>query len=234
MHRLPGLPGVNSAFTLTGTVPAAPFNASTSVANTTNAHQFELFLTGGALSGPTANFYSFCTDLFHANPAVFAVVPSLVPSPPGLAANIGAIGYLYNEFGTRLLSPTNGTALQLALYELVYDVTPDLTSGNLIVNQATTDPAAYAAALSFLAAASGKDQRAVFLNVTPPTPIGDTGRQGMIVTERFNFANRVAGRPCHNDRSRCNKRGGATAHLHGDGTTGPGRRHRLRWKRIAV
>ena len=44
VHRLPGLPGVNSAYTLAG----GPFNAATSVANTTNAHQFEIFMTGGA------------------------------------------------------------------------------------------------------------------------------------------------------------------------------------------
>ena len=184
-------PGVPSAFTMTG----APFNAFSSQPFSTNAHQFEMFLSGGALAGPTAPFYSFCMDLFHANPTAYAVDPDLFPSPPGLAANIGQIGYLYNEIGTNLLSPTNGTGLQLALYELVYDATPNLASGDFVVDQANTDPGAYAAALGYLAASSGKDQRSVFLNVTPPTPTGDLGRQGMIVTEKFNFANRPAPPP---------------------------------------
>src|SRR4029079_15399941 len=82
-----------------------------------------------------------------------------------------------------------GTALQLALYELEYDVSPDLASGNFVVNSATTDPTAYALANGYLAASLGKDQRAFFLHVTPPAPIGDVGRQGLIVTENFNFAN---------------------------------------------
>jgi hypothetical protein len=192
VHLTSNLPGVNSAYTLTGTVPAAPFNGVTSNANTQNARQFQIMLTGGALPGATAPFYSFCIDLFHANPINYSVVPSLAPPPPGLATNIGRIGYLYNEFGTNLLSPTQGTGLQLALYELIYDATPNLASGNLVVNQATTNPTAYAAAVNYLAASAGKDQRAYFLNVSPPTPTGDQGRQGMLVTESFNFANRPA------------------------------------------
>ena len=192
VHQLPVLSGVNSAFTLTGTVPAAPFNAFSSVAHPANASQLRMFLSGGALSGSSTQMYTFCMDLFHGNPTLFPVVPSLAPSPPGLAANVGRIGYLYNEIGADLLSPTNGTAMQLALYELVYDVTPDLTSGKFVVNQSTTNPGEYTAAVNYLTASLGKDQRNFFLNVTPATPIGDLGRQGMIVTEKFNFANRVA------------------------------------------
>jgi len=191
IHRLPGLPGAVSAFTLSS-APAV-ITAFSSQPNTTNAHQFQLFLSDGALplgGDPSANFYSFCVDLFHILGPEYAVDPSLSPAAPGLTNNIDRIGYLYNTFGRSLLSPTDGTGLQLALYELIYDAAPDFNSGSFTVDQANTDGAAYAAALGYLAASVGKDQRAVFLNVTPPTPTGDRGRQGMIVTENFNFANK--------------------------------------------
>ncbi len=185
VHRQPGLTGVASAFTVAG----GPFNAFSAVSNVTNAHQFQLILSGGALNpDPSAAFYSFCVDLFHVNPSVYGVQPSLTPQTPGLATNIGKIGYLYNTYGRQLLSPTDGTALQLALYELIYDTTPDLTSGNYIVNAGGTNPAAYAAANAFLAAAVDKDERAVFLNLTQDAQIGE---QGMLVTENFNFANKI-------------------------------------------
>src|SRR4029078_628429 len=114
------------------------------------------------------------------------------PAPPGLTANLGKIGYLYNHFGKYFLSPTDGTGMQLALYELLYAPSTDLSSGDFQVNPFTTDAGAYASALNYLSiAATAPDERAIFLNVIPEQPTGDLGRQGMLVTETFSFANKT-------------------------------------------
>lgn len=92
-----GPPGATAAFTVTG----GPFNGLTGTPSGDMAHQYQLTLGGADLTAPQT-FYSFCTDLFHANPACYSTHASLTPAPPGLTANLGRIGYLYNH-------PNSGT-----------------------------------------------------------------------------------------------------------------------------
>ena len=157
-------------------------------------NQFELALSldGGTSFGET--FFSFCTDLYRTNPATYSATPGLVPDDGlgngnPLPDNIDRIGYLYNEYGRELLSSAEGTGLSLALYELIYDSTPDLTAGNFTVidppDTATLNQQAYDLAEFYLQASEGKDQSAIFLNVL----VNGSNRQGMIATELFNFSN---------------------------------------------
>lgn len=185
------VPGVNTAFTLAG----GALNADTSVPRDSNARQFEANLLGG--SGNTVlagDFYSFCVDLFHLSPGTFTVtadaepfIPASVPGASGLptAANLGAIGYLYNTYGTTLRTTgADQAGLQLAIWELEYDAVPDLNSGNFRIATGT-DSGAIAAANQYLADAAGHDQAAVYFNVTSD----GGGRQSMIGTEQVNFVN---------------------------------------------
>src|SRR5207249_892164 len=113
----------------------------------------------------------------HANPTHYAVTPDLAPIVPPLGsppltpttmANLGRIGYLYNHFGMNLAANSaDGAGMQLAISELEYDATPDLSSGNFVVLPGT-DPAALAAAQNYLNLSAGKDERAVYLNVNLP------------------------------------------------------------------
>ncbi len=183
------IPGANSTYTLAG----APFNAFTVIPDPFNAHQFEfkLSLDNGATYG--SSFYTFCVDLYHANPGTFAVNTGIVPVGLGspVTTNLGRIGYLYNEFGTKLLPAAQATGLQLAMYELLYDNVPNFSNGNFVLITSTTDAAAVTAANSFLSQSAGKDQRAIFLNVPLSVPGGTSGTQSQLTTELFNFSNNI-------------------------------------------
>src|SRR5262249_39240614 len=157
--------GVEIFFTL----PGSPFNDF--YRDGVKVDQFLVNLLGSALpgGGPSAYFYSFCTDLYHGGPQTFSVKPNANPIAPGLTNNVGRIGWLYNTFGQQALSPTDAAGLQLALWELIYDVNPDLNAGNFSLRPGfNTTPdavASVAAANSYLTQSAGKDQRGIFLNV---------------------------------------------------------------------
>ena len=145
------------------------------------------------------SFYTYCFDLYRLNPGMygpFGVTPETQPAniPPAVTTNLGEIGWLYNHYGKNLASGSaDGAGLQLAFYELTYDSTIGLTSGNFVVDSTTTDPAALAAAQSYLNLAQGHDERSIFLNATAPpssaSDYGTFGSQGLMTTESFNFIN---------------------------------------------
>ena len=192
-----GLAGVNTAYVLTSGSPAS--NQFTPNPDVTNAHQFQAQLVAAnGITPVSSSFYTYCMDLYHIAPGyygAFTVTPETVPQnlPPAVTTNLGQIGWLYNHYGKNLASSgADGAGLQLALYELVYDSTPNLTSGGFVVDQSKTDPVAFAAAQNYLALAAGRDERAIFLNTIDPVDTTDPatwGTQGFITTESFNFAN---------------------------------------------
>ena len=198
IQRIPGIPGgivgVPTAFNFAGD----PFATYSQTSDPLNAHQFEVYLTSNG-DRVSPNFYSDCIDLFHGAPRSFAVSTSTTPAvsssyAPPTADRLGRMGYLYNHHGQTLAaSGADAAGLQLALWELLYDSSPSLTSGNFAVNTAASDPAAVSSANAYLTASAGKDERAFFLNVVDfENTIGAIGSQGMIATESFNFANQAA------------------------------------------
>lgn len=147
----------------------------------TNAGELSVTLSGGSLSAPST-FTSFCLDIPRLLPAIGSTgttvtpqfsLPSTVP-----AANVGRIGYLYHTYGrgSGLNSNEDAAALQIAIWELLYDAGPgDLTSpsGNfeflsVSPNASTPSPiptteAVRAKANAYLAESVGKNQLAAFL-----------------------------------------------------------------------
>ncbi len=171
----------STQFSLVGGV----FNGITSRLIGDTTHQYGLHLDGN--QGNTKDFLGLCTDLNHGSgPGPYAVSPSLTPLDPAVTDNIGRIGYLYNHFGQTSQGPTNGAALQLAIWELLYDKSPDLYSGNFTLG-ASNDPTIVAAANSFLTQSAGKSEDAYFLNVK--TDKGDYNGQSMICTDECDFDN---------------------------------------------
>ena len=66
------------------------------------------------------------------------------------------------------------------------------TASAFKVVSATTDTAAKAAALNYLALAAGHDEGVIFLNTTDPadtSSVSTWGTQGMVASESFNFSN---------------------------------------------
>jgi hypothetical protein len=139
----------------------------------------------------TPDFESFCTDVFHNInvPTSYGVTPDIVPMSPGLATNIGRIGYLYNHYGTAQLDSIHAAALQMALWELEYDATPDFNSGNFVLTGFDDVPDTVPVANFYLNDSAGKNERAFFLNLTDPN--SGASQQGMIATESYNFLNQV-------------------------------------------
>jgi hypothetical protein len=177
-----------------------PLNPFTSGLSTGNSHQYRGTLSdaSGQLTG---NFLTYCVDLFHANPASYGVVSSAnpyIPAESGLPAttaqNIGRMGYLYTTYGqfafTGADAGTKEAALGLAFYELLYDATPDLNTGNFRV-LSTTPVSVMAQANQFLTESAGKSYSVLFLDVVQPGDVAPnfSNKQGMLATEQFNFAN---------------------------------------------
>jgi fimbrial isopeptide formation D2 family protein/uncharacterized repeat protein (TIGR01451 family) len=154
--------------------------------------RFQVSDNGGANYGPLFN--AFCIDLYHAliSPGdTYAVVAENAPRFPGLVQNVGRIGFLYNQFGTVALSSTNAAALNLALWELVYDATPNLAAGNF---RASASSATMAWANYYLNVSAGKYEAVMFLNVpdpdvNPTDPMENSRSQGIVAQTSFNFAN---------------------------------------------
>ena len=174
--------------------------------NNVQTEQLNISVNGGS------PFQSYCIDLDHDVfvPNNFPVVPGTAPasSPNALAVNAGRIAYLYNHFGTTSPTPDPGpndttasareAGLAAVIWELTYDTTPNLSSGNFILNgetgvgvgsPASTASAAGAiqAAQEFLNVSAGKSEQALFLNIPPG--VTSNNRQGMIATGSLNFGN---------------------------------------------
>lgn len=112
---------------------------------------------------------------------------------PIAADRAGRIAFLYNHFGTGALNNIQGPALQLAIWELLYDsgATADFANGNFKVlgpvaptDQATLN-SVIAQATSYFNASAGKSEAALFLQSS--TPVGTSNAQSMIATGSFNF-----------------------------------------------
>jgi Ca2+-binding RTX toxin-like protein len=160
-------------------------------------------------AGATPTFYSFCMDIFQdlnfgANS--FPVLPSPNPSGTGLPHNFDKIAYLYNHYGTAAygvaqpLTANNAAALQLAMWELLYDSGSPVdafTTGNIsnvagiFATSAADVTAILDQATSYLQDAQGKSECAIYLDASLGGTIPDSqpGRQSFITTESYNFAN---------------------------------------------
>lgn len=115
------------------------------------------------------------------------------------ADHAGRIAYLYNHFGTSSLTNIQGPALQLAIWELLYDTsdTPDFSSGNFKITGpvSPTDAATLdnilIQAKAYYNQSAGKSEAAIFLQANSTINNGATeGFQSMIATGSFNFANK--------------------------------------------
>lgn len=163
------------------------------------------------LSGP---FISYCVDILNDLRSLngvdnFQVVPRPSDDLSIVAAtnqNGGRIAYLYNRYGTDPnLSLADSAGLQLAIWELVYDVNPDLNSGNFKIlgagtlnNVGTNFADARAAAQNFLSIAatnvpvSSRGENAILLDAEIPHNVqAGNGSQSMLATGSFNFANQL-------------------------------------------
>jgi hypothetical protein len=104
-----------------------------------------------------------------------------------LPQNAGQIAYLYNHHGLTPLSNLGAAGLQIAIWELEYDNTPNLTSGNFILGSSTPNYASVKqSADAFLAESAGKYETAIVLDgALIPHPAG----QSILAAESYNFAN---------------------------------------------
>jgi hypothetical protein len=151
-------------------------------------YQRSMTASGGGLAGPV-QFPSFCVNLDQhiSSPATFTA--DAEPLDLGVPYNAGRIGYLYNHYGaTPIASDADAAALQIAIWELEYDPTPDLSSGNFVYGASDRDDAAILARAQFLLADSaGKGEDAVYLRAYLPDPTGN-GMQSMIAAGMYNLA----------------------------------------------
>jgi hypothetical protein len=155
-----------------------------------------------------AGFLSYCLDDIHrlsfGGGEKFAVrALPITTANNGIteipADRAGRIAFLYNHFGNASLSNIQGPALQLAIWELLYDTgaTHDFSNGNFQIvgpdapftDQATLDQVLAQASTYFLASA-GKSEAALLLDASPSQTVGQLdGSQSMIAEGSFNFAN---------------------------------------------
>ena len=148
---------------------------------------------------PTAAFLTLCIDLYNdldlGVNGPYVVTPNSIPVGNGLPHNAERVAYLYNRYGQTPQGSVGAAALQIAVWELLYDadsLDPDgnLAAGNFRVTSVPS-PVITQANL-FLGESVGKAASAIFLNVpsSPSTPGTVTKSQGVIVTGAFNFGNR--------------------------------------------
>ena len=162
------------------------------------------FSSGNTPGGTDLNagFASYClNDLQILSPNggdQFQVLLKPITATTNSAAAIpadraGRIAFLYNHFGTSTLSNIKGPALQLAIWELLYDTgaTADFSTGNFKVlgpvapTDQTTMNAVIAQAVTYFNDSSGKSEAALFLEAS--TPVGASQVQSLIATGSFNF-----------------------------------------------
>ncbi|MDX1928945.1 MAG: SdrD B-like domain-containing protein [Pirellulaceae bacterium] len=153
---------------------------------------------------PTASFLTLCVDLFNqlgtGVNGPFTVTPDSIPIGNGSPQNAERVAYLFNHYGQTPQGSNGAAALQLAVWELLYDANSadpdgDLTAGNFRFNSvvpSSSFAAIVTRANQLLSESVGKAESAIFLNVptSPSTPATVTRSQGVIVTGAFNFGNR--------------------------------------------
>lgn len=180
---------------------ALPFSVVTHTfeGNTTgsSAGQLPIVVSGPSFTSP--KFVSFCldlrNDLYNGN-NIFTVQAGEMPPTLDGTSHAGQIAYLYNHFTPFATTKIKSVGLQLAIWELVYDTTPDLNAGNFrdiapygSYSNAADVAAFVAEANSLLAASAGKAEKAFYLDAAPFT--APAGKQGMIASSVLNFGNDV-------------------------------------------
>ncbi len=108
----------------------------------------------------------------------------------------GRIAYLFNHYGSGSMNNVQGAALQVAVWELLYDKTstPDFTKGAFQVtgsdanytDQATLDQI-ITRAKSFFNESCGHSETAVFLDAASANPGQVDGLQSVLCTESLDF-----------------------------------------------
>ena len=151
-------------FNLTFTPPDEPIVAAVFLDGTslllpdvfTGAHVGELdwAFIGAPPPGYTPTFYSYCLDVTQEllNPQMVTLTSTNLLTIPTIPDAGKKAAWLFNNYGPAVHSvgdPNESGALQIAIWEALYDTTPDLTSGNFQAEFAS--PSATAAALSYLA-----------------------------------------------------------------------------------
>ncbi len=180
---------------------------NTPLADSIGPFQVTLGTTPGA-TDINPGFLSYCLDDLHRlsfqggekfpidTQPITALTNSLTTIP---ADRAGRIAYLYNHFGNASLNNIQGPALQLAIWELLYDTTPtaDFSAGNFQVTgpyapftDQTTLNQVLAQATTYFNMSAGKSEAALLLDASPgQTPGQADGSQSMIAEGSFNFAN---------------------------------------------
>jgi len=108
----------------------------------------------------------------------------------------GRIAYLFNHYGSTSLDNVHGSALQVAIWELLYDKgsTPDFSQGAFQVtgsdpnytDQATLDQI-ITQAKAYYNESAGHSETAVFLDAASANPGQIKGLQSVLCTEGYNF-----------------------------------------------
>jgi PEP-CTERM motif len=99
---------------------------------------------GATPDGMTPSFYSYCVDLL--NNEIDGQSVTIRSTSDALSPTLTNAAWLFDTFAASI--HTSGTAamaagLQLAIWEVLYDTTYDLTSGSFRVTAATTDALNY-------------------------------------------------------------------------------------------
>ena len=162
---------------------------------TTKIGQLPAQLQGNTLvPSSTTEFLTWSTDLYNGlgpgAPTPYSVNATANPVGSGSPHNGHRIAFLYNHFGIN--AQTDAPALQLAVWELLYDTdTSDLysglVSGNFQVLNAKPDT--LATAKNYLDMSLNRSESAIFLNAPSPATPTITGTQSIIVAGSFNFGN---------------------------------------------
>ncbi len=177
-------------------------NGNPSQVDRSGALSVSLGTTAGS-DNLSAAYNAYCLDdlniLSPSGGDEFEVVPEPITSASNgtttiSASNAGRIAFLYNHFGNASLTAVQSSALQLAIWELLYDngTTADFSSGNFQVlgpvsptNQTTLN-AVLAQATTYFNESAGKSEAALFLNATG-TQLPGTLFQSLIATGSYNF-----------------------------------------------
>ena len=140
----------------------------------------------------------------------FRVIPtditSLTNGANGIvpASAAGRIAYLYNHFGNTALTNITGPALQVAIWELIYDTPGDysLTNGTYKLDGPinASDQARFDAVVqqadAYIALSAGKSENAMFLDAaTPAKTEKPPFSQSILTSSSFDFLNGPGARP---------------------------------------